>query len=110
MEECIQQRELNGKSEGATCTSAVVMASDDSMTRNHELPGPRERRKQRHELLRLRRREKNKAKRKGLVNAAGIGAVPQKKRKRGLNQQDMRERVKEFEVSSLISGFSIVSS
>ncbi len=106
----MQKRETNEKSEDAICTSAVVMANDDSMTRNRKLPGPRERRKQRHELMRLRRREKNKAKRKRLVNAAGIGTALQKKRKRGLNQQEMEKRVEEFEVSSLIYGFSIASS
>ncbi len=104
MEDCIQHRELNEKS-GATSTSAAVVASEDSVTRSRELPGPRERRKRRNELLRLQRREKNKAKRKGLINTAGIGVPPQKKRKRGLNKEEMSERVKEFEVSSPISIF-----
>ncbi len=107
MEECIQQSGLNEKSERATSTSAAVTTSDYSMTRNSELPGPSERRKRRNELLRLQRRERAKAKRKGLVNAAGIGAGPQKKRKRGLNQEEMKERVKGFEASSPISGFRV---
>ncbi len=104
MEDCIQQRELNEKS-CATSTSAAVVASDDSVTRSREPQGARERRRTRNEQMRLHRREKNKAKRKELVNTAGIGVAPQKKRKRGLNKQEMSERVQEFEVSSPISTF-----